>query len=371
MNEPIRVLHVIGIMDRGGAEMMIMNHYRQINRQKIQFDFVENENDGAYFDDEIRNLGGRIYHCPRFTGKNYLKYRKWWTTFFNKHREYSFVHGHIGSTACIYLKEAKRHGILTIAHSHNLDGKGKKQFLYNILSYPVRNITDYFFMCSRQAGIDRYGEKAISDPDKAFFIPNAIDIEAFRFNENTRKIKREEFGIKNEEVLIGHVGRFAEQKNHKYLLDIFEKAIEMNSSSKLLLVGDGELRTEIEAKIKKLGLNEKVILTGVRNDIDAIMAAMDVLVFPSKFEGLGVVLIEAQCNGLPCVISDNIPEESVLTKELVQVCSLDEQPSEWAKKALCRHRIDRSSYADRIKETEFDIEKSAKWLEEFYLEKSK
>ena len=168
MNDPIRVLQVIGIMNRGGAETMIMNLYRNIDRQIVQFDFVENENDGAFFDEEIRNLGGQIYHCPRFTGKNYFTYRKWWKEFFDNHHEYKIVHGHIGSTAAIYLKEAKNHGIVTIAHSHNIDGKNRKQFFYNILSYPTRNIADYLFMCSKQAGIDRYGKENALDSKRAF-----------------------------------------------------------------------------------------------------------------------------------------------------------------------------------------------------------
>lgn len=368
---PIRVLQVIGIMNQGGAETMIMNLYRQIDRNKVQFDFVENDNSGAFFDDEIRSLGGRIYHCPRFTGKNYRQYKNWWKVFFNEHNEHSVVHGHIGSTAAIYLREAKKHEITTVAHSHNLDGKGQKQFFYNLLSHPVRNIADYFFMCSQQAGIDRYGEKIAMNSDRAFFVPNAIDVESFRFYENTRKKQREELGIRDEVILVGHVGRFAEQKNHAYLLDIFKRINEINSFSKLLLVGDGELRGKIEAKITALELNDKVIITGMRNDISKLMSAMDLLIFPSKFEGLGVVLIEAQCSGLPCVISNNIPEESVLIKELIHIHSLKEDPSVWAETALHCNRAKREECADKIKETGFDVNKSAKWLEEFYLEKSK
>ncbi len=367
----MRVLQVIGIMNQGGAEVMIMNLYRKIDRSKIQFDFVENENDGAFYDEEIRKLGGHIYHCPRFIGKNYVKYRKWWKSFFKEHEDYSVVHGHIGSTAAIYLSEAKKHGITTIAHSHNVDGKRKKQLLYKILSYPVRNIADYLFMCSKQAGIDRFGEEAISNLNRAFFVPNAIDTELFRFCENARKIKRKKFGIKDEEFLVGHVGRFAEQKNHMYLLDIFKEINIAHPLSKLLLVGDGTLRSDIEAKIIKLGLNDKVIITGVRNDINELMTAMDVLVFPSKYEGLGVTLIEAQCSGLPCVISENIPKESILIKELVSTCSLSERAALWAEIALRRIHIERVECAGRVKETGFDIEKSAKWLEEFYLEKEK
>lgn len=371
MKEPIRVLQVIGIMNRGGAETMIMNLYRQIDHKKIQFDFVENENDDAFFDEEIRFLGGKIYHCPRFTGNNYWKYKNWWKKFFNEHNEYSIVHGHIGSTAAIYLNEAKGHGIVTIAHSHNINGKGLKQFFYNILSYPVRNIADYLFVCSKQAGISRYGEKAAFDTKRTFLVPNAIDIELFRFNAQSRINKRKEFGITDEECLIGHVGRFAEQKNHAFLLDVFNAIVQLYPSAKLLLVGDGELHSFIEEKIDLLNLKDRVILTGTRSDISELMDAMDVLLFPSKYEGLPVTLVEAQCNGLPCVISNMVPEDSVLIKDLVHIRSLSDDPSIWAETTLHCNHIERLKCADKIKVTGFNIEKSAQWLEGFYLDKSK
>lgn len=371
MNKLIRVLQVIGIMNQGGAETMIMNLYRQINREKIQFDFVENENEGAYFDTEIRDLGGNIYHCPRFNGKNYLKYRKWWEDFFNAHKEYSVVHGHIGSTAAIYLKEAKARGIATIAHSHSIYTKGQSNLLYRMFSYPTRNIADYFFMCSKQAGIDRYGEKAISNVNKAFLVPNAINTEVNRFSETARDNKRKELKIKSDEFVIGHVGRFVEAKNHSFLLDIFKMITEIKPSSRLLLVGDGELRSLVEEKAASLGIKDKIVFAGNRSDVSELLSAMDVMIFPSKYEGLPVTLVEAQCNGLSCVISDNIPSDSVLIPELVRVHSLVEKPVEWAKTALECRSTNRSICADKIKETGFDVEKSAKWLEEFYLERAK
>ncbi len=370
MSDPIRVLQVIGRMDQGGAEMMIMNLYRNIDRQKIQFDFVENENNGAFFDEEIKSLGGNIYHCPRFTGKNLFTYKKWWKDFFNAHHEYKIVHGHIGSTAAFYLKEAKKHGIVTIAHSHNTDGKNRKQALYNILSYPTRYIADYLFMCSKQAGIDRYGQKAASDPNRAFFFPNSIDTEIFRFNEDIRKKKRKELRIKDDEFLVGHVGRFAEQKNHSFLLDIFHEITRINPNAKLLLVGEGDLRSSIEGKISSLGLKDKVILTGTRPDVNELMMAMDTLVFPSKYEGLPVSLVEAQCTGLPCVISDNVPGDAILVIDLISILSLNDDASKWANIVLEYRNNNRIIYADKVKEAGFDIKKSAKWLEEFYLEKA-
>ena len=157
MAEPIRILHVIGIMNRGGAETMIMNLYRNIDRSKVQFDFVENEGDTADFDEEILSLGGNIFHCPRYVGKNHLTYCRWWRDFFASHKGvYAVVHGHIGSTAAIYLSIAKRHGAYTIAHSHSA---GFGSAMYRVFSYPTRYVADHFFACSRDAGISRYGKK--------------------------------------------------------------------------------------------------------------------------------------------------------------------------------------------------------------------
>lgn len=371
MSRTIRVLQVIGIMNQGGAETMIMNLYRQIDRNRIQFDFVENENEGAFFDKEIQSLGGRIYHCPHFNGKNFHKYMNWWKIFFNEHDEYSVVHGHIGSTAAIYLYEAKNRGMVTIAHSHNINGIGRKQFFYSIFSYPTRYIADYLFMCSKQAGLSRFGKKAVLDPKRAFLLPNAIDINTFRFDARIRSEKRKELGISDGDFLVGHVGRFAKQKNHIFLLYVFKEIVRLHPLSKLLLVGEGELRSVVEERIGLLGLKDKVILVGTRTDINELMDTMDVLVFPSKYEGLPVTLVEAQCSGLPCIISDKVPQDSVLIEDLVQIRSLNNSPYEWARTALNVNDIRRDKCADVIKKSGFDIEKTAKWLEEFYLEKSK
>ena len=371
MSEPIRVLHVIGIMNRGGAETMIMNLYRHIDRSKVQFDFVENENDGAYFDAEILDLGGKVYHCPRFTGNNFLAYKRWWKEYFDTHHKYSAVHGHIGSTAAFYLKEANKHGLTTIAHSHSAGTKNAKQILYDILSFPTRNIADYLFMCSEQAGISRYGEQAARDSKRAFLLPNAIDTKAFCFSGNIRKQKRQELDIDDETFVVGHVGRFADVKNHLFLLDVFKEISLLRPAAELLLVGDGELRSSVEKKAVDLGLQSRVIFTGDRSDVNELMMAMDVFVFPSKYEGLPVTLVEAQCSGLPCVIADTIPSDSILNNELIRVRSLHETASEWAGEVLQCRSEERTVCADIIKKAGFDIEESAKWLEEFYLEKAK
>ena len=188
----IRVLHVIGIMNRGGAETMIMNLYRNIDRDRVQFDFVENTLENGIYENEILSLGGRIFHCPKFNG-NVISYVRWWDTFFDKHKdEYTFVHGHIGSTAAMYLASARKHGIKTIAHSHNAYSKtfSLNQLEYQILSYPTRFIADYCFACSKEAGISRFGKKV-----QFHIVRNAIDTQTFIFNDEIRKNLRKELQI--------------------------------------------------------------------------------------------------------------------------------------------------------------------------------
>lgn len=369
---PVRILHVIGIMNRGGAEAMIMNLYRHIDRNKVQFDFVESSSKSAIYDNEIKELGGRIYRCPQYRGKNHLAYVKWWYDFYNVHaKEYSAVHGHIGSTAAIYLDIAKRFGLFTIAHSHNTNGNiNFHEVLYGMYSYPTRYISDYFFACSEQAGIDRFGKRATGNVSRYRVLKNAIETQEFSFRLSTRDLVRKTFGMSDEEYVIGHVGRFVEQKNHAFLLEIFVELLKLDSKVKLFLVGDGSLRTQIEEKATKLGIADRIITTGVRSDVAELMQAMDVLVFPSKKEGLPVTLVEAQTAGLPCVISDRIPREVIITKDLVSIVSLKDTAKHWAQCVYAQKAVIRKDRSTEVKDAGFDIHVTAKWLEDFYLEKA-
>ncbi len=363
MTEPIRILHVIGVMNRGGAETMIMNLYRNIDRTKVQFDFVENEGDTAAFDDEIRKLGGRIYRCPRYRGKNHLAYTKWWHGFFRSHRgEYPIVHGHIGSTAAIYLSIAKRYGAYAIAHSHSA---GVGSVMYRTLAYPTRYIADHFFACSRDAGISRYGRKVGGSDDCCQVLKNAIDTRSFVYNPDTGRRIRDSLGIGESSLVIGHVGRFVDAKNHLYLLDIFEQIHSQNADAVLLLVGDGELRPQIEAKIAAKDLNQAVIMTGVRSDVWNCYQAMDVFVFPSIYEGVPVSMVEAQTAGLPCCISTNVPRETAITG-LVEFISLEQNPEFWAERIRQRAEDPRRDMTREIEQAGFDVSATSKWLENFY-----
>lgn len=369
MNQPIRVLHVIGIMNRGGAEAMIMNLYRKIDRTKVQFDFVENTYEKAAYDDEIQSLGGIIYHCPHYNGKNHFEYVHWWKEFFNLHRgEYAIVHGHIGSTAAIYLKIAKKSGVFTIAHSHNSGtDHSLNSYLYFIFSYPTRFIADYFFACSQIAGADRFGQRVVSSSSYSVF-HNGIDTNDFSFSKSVRDQVRSELGIENK-IVIGHIGRFEKQKNHRLLLDIFRCLKQKQYNCMLLLVGDGPLRTEMMEYAKTIGISGSVIFLGVRSDVNRLVQAMDFFVFPSLHEGLPVTLVETQTSGLPCVISDGVPAESILTNNLISVMGLKDTPEQWADHIVNRFDEERYDRSREVIEAGYDISTTAKWLEEFYLEK--
>ncbi|NRG44680.1 glycosyltransferase family 1 protein, partial [Bacillus sp. CRN 9] len=361
VSKPIRVLQVFAKMNRGGAESMIMNLYRNIDRSFIQFDFIVHTEDECSFDEEIYKLGGKIYRVPAYKGSNHVSYIKEWDRFFNYHPEYKIIHGHMRSTASIYLKIAKNYGFITIAHSHNTSsGNGFPAIAKNILQYPIRYIADYQLACSRAAGEWLFG-KQVYKKDSFYILNNAIETKNFVFNNTIRDKIRKEFLIEDK-LVVGHIGRFHQQKNHELVIEIFQKVYEKNNNALLLLVGEGELRPSIEKKVKNLGLNNSVIFCGVRSDVSELLQAMDVFLFPSLYEGLGIVILEAQASGLPCIVSDKIPREAFVTN-LIQEVSLNSSIDIWAEKIL-KYTQDnkRKNKYKQIKSNGYDIVQTTEWL---------
>lgn len=372
MNKPIRILHVLTAMERAGTETLLMNLYRNIDRNKVQFDFAVSAVNKAAYDDEIIAMGGRIFHYPRYTGKNHFAYKKWWVDFFAKHDEYHIVHGHIGSTAAIYLKIAKETGRFTIAHSHNTYGKPSiHQIMYRIYSYSTRFIADHFFGCSMSALETRYGKKVAHNSDIAHVLHNAIDAEKFRYNAKTREHIRDELSIKADNFVAGTVGRLSSQKNPYFILDIIKQLSEKLPDFKFLWVGTGELESDIKRIIKENDLIDKVIFTGSVPNANEMYQAMDVFIFPSLWEGLGNAAIEAQASGLPTLCSNKVPREAKVTK-LSVFLPLDNAKI-WSDKISDLEKMVKSdkysrkdTYEDIVK-AEYDITAVAKWLEKFYL----
>ena len=361
----VRVLHVVTDMRRGGLETMLMNYYRKIDRNKVQFDFLEHRQEESDYDREIKKMGGKIYRIPRLNPFS-IHYKSALYEFFKEHPEYQIVHGHQDCLSSIILKAAQKCGVkVRIAHSHS--NNQDKNFKYLLKLYFKRKISRYatqLFACSEEAGKWMFGSNF-----KFTIINNAIDTKKYEYSLEKRNKLRKNLNIKDDILVVGHVGRFAPPKNHMYLLDVFKKVSE-ETESVLLLVGDGKLRSDIEKKIKQLCIEDKVILTGERNDVADLMQAMDVFVLPSKYEGLGIVAIEAQTSGLPCLISDKVSNECRKT-ELVYQLSLLENPEIWAQNIMEIAKINRTSHCEEVREKGYDLQENAVKLMDFYLQKVK
>lgn len=356
----MRVLHMIGALEMGGSQALVMNLYRHMDRQRIQFDFVLDHPDRDDYAGEVKALGGRIYTMPGFHG-NVGEVRRAWDTFFTEHPEYRVLHSHVRSYASLYLPAAKKHGVKTIIHSHSTsNGSGFSALVKMGLQYPLRRQADVLMSCTREAGVWLFGEKACQS-ERFFLLPNAVDVEKFRYHEATRREYRQMLGIEDK-LVVGHVGRFHEAKNHGFLLESFARLHEQKPDSVLLLVGDGELRGEIEKKIAELGIQASAILTGNRSDAAELMQAMDLLAFPSLWEGLPVTVVEAQAAGLPCLISDRITHDVDLSS-LVRRLPIDNADI-WAR-AMAEPAA-RQDVSEAIAAAGFDIGESVQRLSGLY-----
>ena len=366
----IRVLQVIGSLNMGGSQAMIMNLYRAIDRSKVQFDFVIFHDNERMHEEEITKLGGKVYYIEAFSGKNLFKFVRDWKQFLNQHLEYKIIHGHVRSVAAIYLAIAKNMGRVTIAHSHSTsNGKGILAFIKDCMQLPIRYIADYMFACSEEAGKWLFG-KNICYKKNFKVIQNAINLEEFNYSLDLRSKYRSELGIEDKFV-IGHVGRFHVSKNHMFLLNVFVEVTKYKENAVLLLVGAGELEDYIRQEIDRLNLQGKVIMLGNRTDIPGLMQSMDIFVFPSIYEGLGIVVIEAQAAGLSCVMSEKIPKEIDVEPKLVTRVPLEGGIKEWAQIIVKKGEYLRERQGERFKQTGYDIRISAKEIQEFYIKNIK
>ena len=394
MNQPIIVLHVVGRLDIGGAESRIMDLYRNIDREKVQFHFVQHTKDRCAFEDEVERLGGRVYRIPRFNVKNYFTYKKAWKELFQNHPEIKVVQGHMTSTAAIYLPIAKKSGVeITIAHARSAGvDPGLKGHLTRFLRRNLYKKCDYRFTCSEMAGQAVFGDQNLI-PRKATFIPNAIDVDKFKFHQETRDQIRYELGI-GDKFVIGHVGRFSHMKNHSYMLKVLEQCIKIEKEQKLsetvlMFLGDGELKEEIMEQAVSMGISSRVLFMGNKRDVHRYYQVMDYFLLPSLYEGLPGTAVEAQASGLPGIMSDSVTKEAVVT-DLLQMRSIKEDPMLWAREIMAKnagcekilgemqkvsegtedtlHKAkSRSCYAKAVKQASFDVKEQAKRMQEFYL----
>jgi len=359
----IRVLQILGGLNRGGAETMIMNIYRAIDKSKVQFDFIiHNATENAYVD-EIESLGGKVYVFPKFTIKNLFVYKKYWKKFLREHNEYKILHSHVRSYAIIIIRIAKRYGLKTIVHSHSTsNGKGIKSYIKGLLQFPIKKESDYLFACSKISGEWLFGKNNVHASNYRM-IKNAIDTSKYRVESSTREEYRRMFNA-NDKTVYGHIGRLCEPKNHRFLLEIFKDIRKKDPNSLLMIVGEGPYRSQIESWINQFGLEDSVIMTGARGDVPQLFSAMDIFLFPSLWEGLPVTVIEAQAAGLPCLISDKITSEVGVSQAALYL-PIDQGTECWVECALSSigKKFD---VIDDIKMAGFDVNNSALELEEFY-----
>lgn len=364
----IRVLQVLGTVGLGGAESRVMDLYRQMDRRKIQFDFLVTEGTDEHYREEIESLGGRVYHLPAFRMVNIASYRRACREFFASHMaadvdplrsksigsEYAAVHGHMTSTASIYLPIAKDMGVpLTIAHARSAGvDPGLKGIATKLMRKNLYKHCDVMLTCSDEAGDAVFGRGR-----DYVFMPNAIDAASFAYDKEARRRIRKEYGIDDDTCVIGHVGSFRYAKNHEFVLKVYKELITAAASEdsitgdgpgsirdgrsgsvpdsgterggmRLMLVGDGSLRTEITRMAEDMGISDRVIFTGNQSPVAPYYCAFDVLLFPSRYEGMPGTVVEAQASGLPCVISSAITSQVVIT-DRVKVLDLDAPISEW------------------------------------------
>lgn len=349
-------------MNRGGLETMLMNYYRKIDRSKIQFDFMVHRTEKGHYDNEIVALGGNIYRMPKIRPGNYNLYFKELDQFFISNPDYKVVHSHINENSSFVLRAAKKVAVpCRIAHSHLSDLGFDFKLPFRVYARLVmKDNANSYFACSKKAGEWLFGKE---NSKTVTVLNNAVNVEEFKYNQEIRNTVRKELDADNK-VVLGHIGRFNKQKNHEYLLDIFKVVHEKQPNSLLVLVGEGDLRPKIEKKVRELDLIRHVVFLGVREDIPNLMQGFDLFLFPSLFEGLPVVLVEAQASGLKCVVSASITIEANVTGS-VEYIHLNETPEEWARKILSL-TYEHKDTSEILREKGYDTATMADWLTGYY-----
>lgn len=357
---------VCSIMNRGGAETMVMNYYRQIDREKVQFDFLVHRTESGAYDDEILSMGGRIWRLPALTLRSILQYRRAIDDFFLQHQEYKIVHIHPFGVALFVAMAARKHKIpVVIQHAHccALDKMDWTTPLRYVCKTLIRPLLTHCFSCGREAAQCQFGK---SKAEHAIVLPNAIDATCYRFDNERYRMVREREGW-SDRFVIGNVARFSRQKNHPRQLEILQVLLQKRPNALLVCVGERrENFDEVRTLAKRMGLADHVQFTGGRDDVPDLLQGFDVFLFPSFFEGLSVAMIEAQAAGLHIVASDGIAPEVSIVPDRVDFLPLSASNETWAA-ALLKPYVRRDAYDD-ICRAGYDIRKNAQWLQQFYLD---
>lgn len=364
MNTPIKVLQLFTILNRGGAETNVMNYYRKLDQTKVQFDFVVHREEKGAYEDEIAQLGGKIYRFLPITPFSLSQYKKQVSAFFDEHTEYKIIHGQCSELGYFFYKEAHKRKIpIIIAHGHNSKVKFDLKYTFRfILKKAMMKYVNTYFSCGYDAAIWLFGKEK---GQKAFIMNNAID--ASNFSYNPKKDLEFRQVLKSENTInIIHIGRFNTQKNHTFLIDVFKELCNLNANCRLYLVGIGELKEEIQQKVNNHSIQDKVTFLGLRADVNELLQAMNVFLFPSLFEGFPVSFVEAQASGVKCFVSDTIPAEATIIPENVQAISLQQSAKYWAEQIISNKNFVKQNVEQKIIDAGYDINKNVRLLEQKY-----
>lgn len=378
--QPIRVLQSVGAMNHGGIEHFVMNVYRKIDRNLVQFDFVERVNERSVFDDEIESLGGRIYRFQS-PDKHPVSSMRFYRTLFREHPEWQVVHEHrstLSGFLCCLRAASYEHVQTRVAHAHNSTlsgwyggvGNAVEKVTDKINKKMIGKIATDYFACSDAAAQWLFPpESGVSD--RVRIISNGIAASRFAFSVGDRAEVRALYGIPENAFVIGHVGRFSQEKNQKFLIGLL-KALPAEVGGRLLLLGDGSLRGEIEKIASELGLRDRIIFAGLQSETWKFYSAMDAFCMPSIHEGLPVSAVEAQASGLPLFLSENVSRDTNLGG-VEAFLPINEGPEVWAEALFgCRRDAGKRSLGVKlVADAGFDIDVAARELQEFYLQAGK
>lgn len=373
-NKPARVLHVVSAMHRGGAETMIMNIYRKIDRDKVQFDFITHRNEKCDYDDEIVSLGGRIFYCRSLGQSGPLKYVYNLSRIIKEQGPYKAVHAHTDFQTGFVALAARLVGVkVRITHSHTTAYRLNPGYIDKLQLAVFRGLirlnSTCKVACGKEAARFLYGDSLLRR-GKVSILNNGINLELYESNkEHSSDNLKNIMGISSDKVVIGHIGRFCKEKNHEFILELAEYMKNEGRECIFLLIGDGPLRNEIEAKAEEKQLLNNIRFLGIRNDIQDLMKILDVLIMPSLCEGVPLVLIEAQASALPCVISSNITDEVDLGLGLLQPIGLHEPLKMWSDTIFTIQSAAKPAWEEikeKIIKNNYDVENNIKKVFSLY-----
>lgn len=361
----VKILHVLGKLQMGGTETVVMNLYKNIDKEKFEFDFVVHGDEIGAYEKEIEQFGGKIYRVQKYKLYNHIRYKKKWNNLFKEHPEYNIIHAHVRSTASIYLRIAKKYGLKTICHSHSIsNGVGIKAIIKRIIQRNIPKYADRLLACSEESAKWLFGKKYLHS-NKCNILYNGIEIEKFKFSEIKRKQIRNNYNLSNDVILIGNVGRLEKVKNHLFIIEVVEEIIKYNMNIKIMFCGDGSLRKLLAETIKDKKLTDFFIFVPSTALISDYYSAFDLFLMPSIYEGLGMSLVEAQIAGLKCLASNNIPIESKISNN-VEYIKLNKKI--WIDKIISNitdeKQINNKIYDDNI--NKYNIKEISNKLEQIY-----